>query len=138
MVCVPSETTQAPSKWIHLLENGVRTIGDYASTEATNMSINDETVYKVHYVFKTNDGVEGTAAGSTTEPDDYKSVPQREIYYDPKDPKLAFLVDELPGGIRVNHLDRTEVKSFPWLLFILPGATVVGNVLAFASLLGKL
>ena len=129
--------SQIPKKlrWIDLLAVGERAIAEYSRNERTNMRINEEPVYKVFYSFKTDSGAVGEVSASTTDVQSYSSVAQREVLYDPQNPDQAMVLDELPRELTLDYANRVALKSLPKRLFILPAATILGNISAFIGYL---
>lgn len=84
----------------HLVQNGVLTTGQVVRKVATSTKINDQTVYKVFFQFRSRDGRLHEACVSTHEPDKLGDEAQEPLVYDAARPGEAILLDTLPCAIR--------------------------------------
>lgn len=118
-----------------LLRHGKQTTGTLVSQEPTNTEVNDEPVFEFTFEFE----VEGegffevvarthlTERFAGEESDDEDDV-REPLLYNPYDPNDAILLDDLPGGPRID--ERGEIRGVTLSLLpslIIPGVTVVGH-----------
>ena len=127
-------------KGARLLRHGVPAIGTLISRETTNATVNDQTVYKFTFQFQTDMYSSHTVVAKTHvterlagEPDlGGSNGPDGEIreplLYNPSNPDDAVLLDDLPGGPRLNHQGEIEAVFGGLLLnLIIPTITVIGH-----------
>lgn len=122
-----------------LLRHGRQTTGTLVSREATNATVNDETVYKFTFRFKTDVGQTHTVTAKTHVTDRFAGEPalttfenrhdiQEPLLYNPANPADAVLLDDLPGSPRINQFGDIEPNSCGlFLVLIVPAITVVGH-----------
>jgi hypothetical protein len=135
-----------------LLSNGKQAVGVLISQEPTNTRINDQPVYKFTFEFTADDGEYYRAVAKThvlerfagenikvsedlIDEHNYETV-KEPLLYNPIDPGDAIMLDDLPGGPRIN--DRGEIQSnVPALIpsIIIPGVGIIGHTYWFLHVL---
>ncbi|MCK5632699.1 hypothetical protein KAH94_03050 [bacterium] len=114
---------------IRLLKNGLVTKGKLISKKETNVSINDEMVYKMTFRFKDNSGKEHDVLEKTHLPHLLEDDNEEKMLYLEDNPKNAIMLDSLPSGITMNSKEEIEpmplIKTF--IIVIIPLLTVLGN-----------
>ena len=118
-----------------LLRYGKQATGTLVSQEPTRIEVNDQPVFEFTFEFE----VEGeglfevvarthlTERFAGEESDDEDGV-REPLLYNPHDPNDAILLDDLPGGPRID--ERGEIRGVILSLLpslIIPGVTVVGH-----------
>lgn len=112
-----------------LLKMGRIAFGKLTSTEYTSTSINDRPVLKLTFAFTDNAGAEWEAIAKTHEPEDLRDEEKEPLLYDPGDPEVAVLLDDLPGKTEFDehgHLVPAGAIETGKLLLI-PGLSIVGH-----------
>lgn len=111
-----------------LLRNGRQAEATFAGKEPTNMTVNDQPVWKLVFTFKDEMGEERTVESNTHDPQGLQDEPTERVLYDDDQ---AVLVDSLPGSGRSTTLGGWEAASFtgPLLKLLLPGLAVGVNAL---------
>lgn len=87
-------------KYSYLVQHGVLTTGKVVRKEPTNTKINQQTVYRVFFQYKSGDGVLREAWVSTHQTDRLGDERQEPLVYDPERPDEAVLLDAMPPRIR--------------------------------------
>lgn len=130
-------------KGVRLLCEGKQAMGSLVSREATNTKINEQTVYKFSFEFNADDGrtytavakthLTGVFTGEKTDQDGNQlkggSV-QEPLLYNPRCPADAVLLDDLPGGPRIDRNGEVRVNLAGVMpSMVIPGITVAGHTL---------
>jgi len=112
-----------------LLRRGKPGFGTLVSKEATATEINEQTVYKLTFEFTADDGETYTAVAKTHLPESLEDEEQERLLYDPRDPSCAVLLDNLPGGPRVDGTGNLQAAPIGGTLvvLVLPAASVIGH-----------
>lgn len=127
-----------------LLRDGRQAVGVLVSCEATNARVNDQVVYEFTFTFEAGDDKSYEVVTKTHETERFAGEGnlkidqgkkrtshagvQEPILYNPFDPTDAVMLDDLPGGPRID--ERGEIRgSGPARIpaLIIPGLTVVGH-----------
>lgn len=87
-------------KNIYLVQNGILTKGKVVRKEPTSTKVNKQTVYKVFFQFKTQDGNLQEAFVKSHIVHNLGDEAEEPLVYDSQDPKEAVLLDALPKKIR--------------------------------------
>lgn len=87
-------------KNIYLVQNGILTKGQVVRKEPTNTKINKQTVYKVFFKFKTQDGNLQEAFVKTHVTHNLGDEAEEPLVYDSQNPREAVLLDALPKKLR--------------------------------------
>lgn len=87
-------------KNIYLVQNGVLTTGKVVRKEPTSTKINKQTVYKVFFQFKTQDGNLQEAFVRNHVTHNLGDEAEEPLVYDSQDPSSAVLLDSLPKKLR--------------------------------------
>lgn len=87
-------------KQIGILGKGIVTFGTLVNKEATNTSINEQTVYKLFFEFTAENGQIYKAIGKTHQTYKLEDEGQEKLVYDPRKPEDAVMVDELPEAVK--------------------------------------
>lgn len=122
-----------------LLRIGKEATGEPVSKTATNTRVNDQTVYKYEFEFRVDGRVcsvtakthiGGRFSGENLDAPEWASADSvlEPLLYSPSNPKLAIMLDDLPGAPRINEQGKIEGRFWAALftLFI-PGVTIVGH-----------
>lgn len=132
---------QKGTKGVRLLCEGKQAMGRLVSREATGTKINDQTVYKFSFEFEADDGRTYTAIGKTHLPGVFTgentdqdgnqlkggSV-QEPLLYNPRTPSDAVLLDDLPGGPRIERNGAVRINLGGVIpSMVIPCITVVGH-----------
>jgi hypothetical protein len=88
-------------KYLHLLQNGVLTIGKVTGKTATSTKVNGAPMYKVAFEFQTPDGRTHAASISSLDTSRLGDEEREPLVYDANNPAKAVLLDALPEKIRV-------------------------------------
>jgi len=126
-------------KGIRLLRNGRQATGRLIATTPTRSRVNNQTVYKFTFEFQAEDGQTYQATARTHETSRFAGEPYPDgaegegvfepLLYDPVAPRRAVMMDDLPGGPRIDaegsiRVDST-VKSAGSL--VVPAAVCIGH-----------
>lgn len=87
-------------KYLHLVRHGVLTTGKVLRKEATSTKVNEQTVYRVIFQFKTQSGSLHESSVSTHLTDMLGDEAREPLVYDAARPSDAVLLDALPRNIR--------------------------------------
>lgn len=87
-------------KNISLVKNGFLTKGSVTNKEATNVRINNRTVYKVYFDYTANDGVQRRAFTRTHQPEKVEDEEKEQLLFNANNPEEAVLLDTLPRQVR--------------------------------------
>lgn len=115
---------------LRLLTHGIPAQGRFAGQTGTNVRINDEPVLALTFEFKTVDGRTARCVAKTHEPHRLKDEAEEPLVYDPEDPSVAVLLDDLPGRPRIS--DDSVVRSrdgMAWHLLLVPAGSVLMHVI---------
>lgn len=117
---------------IRLLKFGESTRGTFVRKEATNTTVNDQTVYKLFFEFKDDAGRSHEAIAKTHVLEPLLDEAQELLLYDPYYPDKAILFDNLPGGAEFDewgNLSAGGGRGFLrlLLLLIIPGLSIAGH-----------
>ncbi|TBR20536.1 hypothetical protein EPO15_12865 [bacterium] len=116
---------------IRLLRRGMTASGKLVSKEATNTSINKQRVYELTFEFTAADGKRYRAKASTHEPDTLEDDREEPLLYDPADPNISVLLDDLPGRPRLDDESVTRTRDGSvWPLLFVPGLAILGHTAA--------
>ncbi len=85
---------------IHAIRCGIMTRGRFVKMTGTGGSINNQTIYDLHFSFKDRMGNEFTAIGTTHKTEPVLDEAEERIIYDPDNPSNAVVVDAMPGTVR--------------------------------------
>lgn len=119
---------------IRLLKNGKITEGRLSDKSPTNTRINNQTVYQLTFDFTADDGLPYQATARSHRTLNLEDEPLEQLVYDPRNPKNAVLVDNLPGSPDVDETGQiySQASSFGILLpLILPAVVLLvhGSIL---------
>ncbi len=112
-----------------LLSQGRIAFGKLISTVSTNTSINNRPVLKLTFNFKDQDGLDWDVTAKTHEPEDLRDELEEPLLYDPNNPSIAVLLDNLPGSTEFDSSGNLIAASF-WetvKVLLVPGLSVVGH-----------
>jgi hypothetical protein len=85
---------------IYLIQNGIITNGKVIKKEPTNTRINNQTVYKVFFQYKSQDGNIQEAMNKSHITYNLGDEEKEPLVYDCQNPSKAVLLDTLPKKIR--------------------------------------
>lgn len=121
-------------KGISLLETGILTTGQLVSKKATNMEVNDRTVYELTFSYEDEYGQIYTVVEKTTQPHVLEDQPEEWLLYSPKKPSRALMLDTLPGAPKFNA--QGQILPTPLLgtilILICPFSALVMGIINFA------
>jgi hypothetical protein len=139
-------------KGSRLLCNGKQAVGVLVSQEPTNTSINEQPVYKFTFQFKADDEEPYTVIAKThildrfagenievpeeqMDESDYKAV-REPLLYNPLNPTDAVLLDDLPGGPRIDERGEIQGNALSLIpILIIPGVSIIGHSYWFLYIL---
>ena len=115
-----------------LLKRGVLTDGQLVSKTATNSEVNEQTVYKFVFEFQSEHGESGIVTAKTHDVARFAgeggALGTEPLLYSPANLRFAILLDDLPGGPRIDADGNIEGNLPAALLAsILPGISLVGH-----------
>lgn len=116
-------------KTLRLLAHGKKGFGTLKSKEATNMTINDQRVYKLTFEFVAHDGRIYEATARTHETELLEDDAEEPLLYDPFRPAYSTMLDNLPGLPTIDQHGsiRTDSRIKSILVFFLPAVSIVGH-----------
>ena len=120
-----------------LLRNGRLGVGRLVNKERTNTTINDQRVYKFTFEFTTDSGQAVQATVRTHDARAIEDEPEEFLLYDVMDPESAVLFDALPAKVAINddgYIEGGGMRN--WLILVIPGVAIVGNVVGAVMVLG--
>ena len=122
----------ASAVWSDTLEiarrvaHGIPAMGRFVGETKTNVHINDTPVMAMTFEFKTVDGRTARCVAKTHETRELRDDAEEPLVYDPEDPAIAVLLDELPGRPRITEDSVVRSReSMTWHLLLVPVATVL-------------
>lgn len=117
-----------------LLRRGILTTGKLIDKEPTNMTVNKRRVYELTFEFTARDGRRCEAKARSSEPSRLEDEHAEPLLYDPDDPTVVYLLDEISGrpevdgtGELIGHPVRAAVA------LVIPGIVVGAHVLYFLN-----
>ena len=114
---------------VWLLENGEVTQGTLIRKEATNTQVNKQPVYKLTFAFKDLYGQTQEAVAKTHLPEKLMDERTETLFYDPRNPRHAVMLDGLPGDPEITS--RGEIGTCQRRVVVL---TLTLMFVAFLSL----
>jgi hypothetical protein len=123
---------------LRLLRTGTLTTGVLETTESTSSHVNNQPVMKLTFRFQDARGGEHTAVAKTHRTYALQDEPRELVVYDPRNPGIASVLDELPCQPRVGpdgafFASRSGLPTPLYLL--LPGLSVLTALRYVASLM---
>jgi hypothetical protein len=115
-----------------LLRDGMLTTGKLLGRERTNVTINDRPVWKLTFEFTARDGQRHEATASTTDTKRLEDESNEPLLYDPNNPSLAYVLDELPSRPEFEPTGELRGRTKGYFAAILPGLVIAGNLLVLA------
>jgi len=91
-------------KHLRILKIGEIAYGKYLYREATNVSVNERTVFKLTFEFTARNGRTYKAIAKTHQPERLQDEEEEMLVYDPNKPEAAVLLDSLPKRIKKYFL----------------------------------
>lgn len=117
----------------HLLRYGLLATGKLLGRERTNVTVNDQPVWKLTFEYVARDGRRHEASASSTDTSRLEDDAQEPLLYDPARPELAYVLDEAPARPQFEPNGEIRGRLLPGLLSaIIPGIVIAANVLALA------
>lgn len=112
-----------------LLQHGILTQGKLLSKEATNTSINDQTVYKFTFGFKDRSGRKFEVSEKTHNVSVLQDDNEEHLLYLRDNPADAVLFDSLPGSPELDKKNNIQPGSFgsSFGKLIVPLITLLGH-----------
>jgi|GEM_PF-5513502 len=98
------------SKRLSLLRKGVKAHLEPRDRKATSMKVNNQTVYRNDYIFRTGDLSYPTKILSVHSP---LVLQQRglAVIYDAESPQRHLILQRLPGGLKLDRMGRLEARN---------------------------
>lgn len=116
----------------HLLQNGHLTSGTLIDRKPTNINENRRPVHELTFEFVARDGRKHRAVARSSEPARLEDEQKELLLYDPTNPEVSFLLDELPGRPELNAEGQfMEKPSAAKRALIIPLIVIIANI-AFA------
>ncbi|MGB0221526.1 MAG: DUF3592 domain-containing protein [Sinimarinibacterium flocculans] len=113
---------------LHLLRHGLPAHGRLIEKSPTNTRINDRTVYRLRFEYRTRDGRTGQAQARSHEPEELEDEAQEAVLYDPHDLGRAVVFDGMAGKPRVGRDGKLHASAAAAAArLVLPLATLVGH-----------
>lgn len=120
-------------KDIQLLTHGKLTLAELVNKEATNTSVNDETVYKMTFAYTVKKKTYHTMV-RTHDTWKLEDEDEERLLYLPQNPEKAILLDNVSGGLEVspygNFQAKKPIKSLMSLISPVAFILINGVVLA--------
>jgi len=111
---------------LRLLTRGIPAQGRFVGQTKTNVMINDTPVMAMTFEFNTVDGRTARCAAKTHETRELRDDAEEPLVYDPEDPSVAVLLDELPGRPRITEDSVVRSREgMVWHLLLVPVATAL-------------
>ncbi len=119
----------------HLLQDGRLTTGTLVDKEETNVSINDDPVYKLTFAFTADDGREHHVVHRTHKTEALEDESEERLLYGPSHPEVALMVDALPSLPDFDERGNIRHQPVSPASFILPVLTLGGHGIYALSVL---
>lgn len=118
---------------LRLLRTGWPARARLQGTTATNVQVNDETVYRYHFTFHDKRGVAHDISHATHDASAITDEAEEPVLYDEAHPEQAVLLGTLPGNPHITDDGTITVANMAWLplLLVMPAACVAANVLGW-------
>lgn len=114
---------------LRLLSRGIPAEGRLAGERPTSVKINDTPVMELCFEFKTVDGRTARCSAKTHLTRDLKDDVLEPLVYDPEDPSVAVLLDDLPGKPRINESSVVRSQEgLSWHLLLIPAGTALMHI----------
>ena len=121
----------------HLLEHGVVAMAKLIDKRATNVRVNRQTVWELTFEFNSRDGRRHETKARTHETLRLEDERLEPLLYDPADPSVAYMLDELPSRPKIDLVGELEGRpAAAALALILPAIVILGNAIALMARLG--
>lgn len=98
-------------KWRRLLRDGEVASGRLVAQKDTGMKINEVPVIEYIFEFRTDDGDVHRASARTHKGEKLRDEGEETLFYDPRNPDDAVLVDGLPLALTVDERGQWQVGS---------------------------
>ncbi len=120
---------------MRLLQVGEFATGRLSGQEATNVTVNDNTVYKLTFTFRDDRGMERHTTIKAHELDRFTDDEEEPLLFDPGQPNVASLLDEISPRPVFDASGTLEPHSaFGAALSLVPAALVLTVVLLMVTL----
>lgn len=112
-----------------LLASGNLGEAQLQSREATNVRVNNQTVFRFTFQFQATDGLSHAVVVKTHETEKVGDEATEKVIYDPFNPDCAVVLDALPGSFVVDEqgLIQTASPRAAIVALIIPSLTIVGH-----------
>ncbi|HEX6159301.1 MAG TPA: DUF3592 domain-containing protein, partial [Thermoanaerobaculia bacterium] len=101
-------STRSGLRRARLLREGQFALGKLVSSEETNVQINKRPVFELTFEFISREGQRREAKARTTTPHTLEDEAQEPLLYDPKQPAIAYVLDELPSRPHVDSVGELK------------------------------
>lgn len=122
-----------------VIARGKLAMGKLVGKQRTNTRINNQYVFKLTFEFTDDKGARHHATVRTHQTASVEDQPEERLFYDPRNPQSARMVDLLPRGLHVAD-DGTVVAGRPIFMlivaFIVPGLVIAVHALVGWLVLG--
>lgn len=115
-----------------LLSEGQLALGTLESDEPTNARVNNQPVRRLRFEFTTANGETHSVFATTHYAAELMDDEQERLVYDPRHPRDAVLIDDLPGRPRIDSRGDFEAGGarevvLALLTLVVPTVTIVGH-----------
>ncbi|MSR20307.1 MAG: DUF3592 domain-containing protein [Gemmatimonadetes bacterium] len=115
-----------------LLAEGQLALGTLKSDEPTNVQVNNQPVRRLRFEFTAADGGTYSVFADTHHASELMDDGQERLVYDPRHPRDAVLIDDLPGRPRIDARGNFEAGGarevvLALLNLVIPAVTIVGH-----------
>jgi len=113
----------------YLLAHGKVGLGTLIAKESTNVTINEQPVYKLTFEFTADDGQNYQATAKSHLPHVLEDEAQEQLVYHPRRPTYAVMLDSLPGQPDIDEFGNVQVAHFgrTIIVLILPALVLMGH-----------
>jgi len=115
---------------LRLLRRGVPAVGKLVADEKTNVFMDDRPVRRLRFLFTLPDGRPFGATAWTEMTKRLTDQGEEPLLYDPEDPDVSVLLDDLPGRPRIDDagIVRAATAGIPWRALLAPGGFALLNI----------
>lgn len=116
-----------------LLRHGILGSGTLLGREPTNVTINDQRVWKLTFEFTARDGQRHEATANVTDTSRLQDEASEPLLYDPNEPSRAYVLDEAPARPQFEPNGELRGRPLAGLLHaVIPGFVIAANLLVLA------
>ena len=120
-----------------LFEHGIIAMAKLKNRRATNVMHNKRTVYALTFEFTSREGRKHETEVRSAYTDRFEDEAQEQLLYDPGEPSVAYLLDDMPSRPKVDLMGELEPRPLAVMLsLIIPAIVVLANVFALMGKMG--